>query len=425
MAPGRGESVAVPDPTHPVNAPVVPVVPVAPALQQPDAKQGMGVDDRLGSDVGHEPYTGFGDLTQPLAPLLTEPPKPVHAPAQQRAAPVAGRYRLEGLLGSGGAGSVWTAYDPVLARPVAVKTLPLSLLPDTPSTRDTRDRLDQRFLAEARLAAKLEHAYIVSVFDAGVDPEPGGHGAYIVMSLLRGKDLKRLLAGGWRPTAREACRLLQRVSEALAYAHALGVVHRDIKPANIVLVGRARPVVLDFGLAHQALAQSLDPSPGQSQPPGEVRAADESQEAKGVHTGDTAGSPYYAAPEQFEGQAGDRRSDLYAAGVLLYELLTGQRPYAGQTLSEIRSAVLAGRAPPPSRFNPEVDSALDTIVLRAMARQPEARHANAADLARELRHWRLSQRAAAVPRRRGLAGWLSQWTERRADEAATDAPTDR
>jgi len=272
-----------------------------------------------------------------------------------------GRYVLEQPLGTGGLGTVWSAYDTVLARRVAVKTLPL-VVPE-----HERMHLTERVLDEARAAARLSHAHIVTVHDAGISPD----GAYIAMELLRGKDLSQMLRSGWRPTADQAALIVRRVADALSYAHGKGVVHRDIKPANIFMVGRTRPVVLDFGIA-QMLHQT------------------------NTVGGPALGSPFYAAPEQFEGLECDARTDVYSLGVVLYELLTGQRPYGGTSLAEIRAAVRAASPRPPHEHNPDVPDTLAAIALQAISIDPAQRQRTAGTVARELRTWLATQAPAGT-----------------------------
>lgn len=267
-----------------------------------------------------------------------------------------GRYLLEQPLGAGGLGTVWSAYDTVLARRVAVKTMTLAL------PTGEREGLVARVLDEARAAARLSHPHIVTVHDAGISPD----GAYIAMELLRGRDLAQMLRTGWRPSVEQAALIVRRVADALSYAHGKGVIHRDIKPANIFMVGRTRPVVLDFGIA-QLLHQS---------------------EAGG---GPAVGSPFYAAPEQFDGRECDPRTDVYSLGVVLYELLTGQRPYLGATLREIRESVRAARPRHPCDIDPTVPPPLADLALRALQIDPDQRPRTAGVMARELRAWLAAQ----------------------------------
>jgi hypothetical protein len=264
-----------------------------------------------------------------------------------------GRYALKAVLGEGGLGTVYAAWDPLLSRAVAVKTLRLHA--DTQALGISDDMI----LNEARAAARLSHPHIVTVFDAG----PSEQGIYIAMEPLRGRDLRHMLQEGWRPSPVEAAQLVRRVADALAYAHGKGVVHCDVKPANIFMVARRSPKVLDFGIARVA-----------------------HREAPSVE-GPVAGSPYYLAPEQLRGEAVDRRCDVYSLGVVLFELLTGQRPYGGQTVEEINQAVLGAPLPTARQINPKVPAALSALVARAMARAPAERFPSARHLSMELRHW--------------------------------------
>jgi serine/threonine-protein kinase len=264
-----------------------------------------------------------------------------------------GRYALKAVLGEGGLGTVYAAWDPLLSRAVAVKTLRLHA--DTQAL----GTLDDLILNEARAAARLSHPHIVTVFDAG----PSDQGIYIAMEPLRGRDLRHMLHEGWRPSPIEAAQIVRRVADALAYAHGKGVVHCDIKPANIFMVGKRSPKVLDFGIARVA-----------------------HRETPSVE-GPVAGSPYYLAPEQLRGAAIDRRCDVYSLGVVLYELLTGQRPFTGPKLEQIHDAVLHAPTPLARQANPKVPAALSAIAARAMSREPSARFPSARHLSMELRQW--------------------------------------
>lgn len=275
-----------------------------------------------------------------------------------------GRYALKYLLGAGGLGTVHAALDPLLSRPIAVKTLRLDVVPAQ------REALESQLLAEARAAAGLNHPYIVTVFDAGLSEQ----GVYIAMERLAGTDLRHLLADGWRPDPAQAARIAKRVADALAYAHGRGVIHCDIKPANIYMIGRTQPKVLDFGIARVAQQQILpeimiDTADGATAPPADF------------------GSPYYVAPEQLRGEAVDARCDVYGAGLVLYEMLTGRRAFDGDSIESIRHAVLHTDPKPVHAVHPEVDQALSDIVARAMARNPDQRFRSARHLARALRRW--------------------------------------
>lgn len=281
-----------------------------------------------------------------------------------------GRYALKYQLGEGGLGTVYAAFDPLLSRGIALKTLHLEV------QAGDRESFEQMLLHEARAAAALSHPNIVTVYDAGLSEE----GVYLAMERLHGRDLRHLLNDGWRPQVRQAVQIVRRIAEALAYAHHKGVVHCDIKPANIFMVSRTSPKVLDFGIAR--LAQHPDA-------------------ASSTH----GGSPYYMAPEQLRGDPVDRRCDVYALGVVLYELLTGQRAYSGSTLDEIGDAVRYRTPAPVHEIRRDVPPALSAVVARAMAKDPADRHRSARQFARELRDWLGEQTPA---RGRGLRPSLLQ-----------------
>jgi hypothetical protein len=272
-----------------------------------------------------------------------------------------GRYGLKFRIGEGGLGTVFAAYDPLLSRLIAIKTLHVDL------PRDEREQFNRMFLNEARAAGSLSHPHIVTVYDAGISPQ----GMYIAMELLRGKDLRQLLRGNWRPIHGHAAIIVRRVADALGYAHSKGVVHRDIKPANIFMVGRTQPRVLDFGIASVA------------------HRADDRQSIQG--------SPYYMAPEQLRGQPTDRRTDVYSLGVVLYELLAGERPYKGDSLPEITKAVLKGSPTPLHQLVPGLHPDLEEITMRAMSLDPERRYRSARAMSRDLRQWMVDHPEALHP----------------------------
>ena len=265
-----------------------------------------------------------------------------------------GRYAIKGRIGAGGLGQVHEAWDPLLSRAVAVKTLHFEIDPAAQAT------LDDLFLNEARAVAGLSHANIVTVYDAGRSEQ----GVYIAMERLQGRDLRQAIASGWLPGPRAAATLVRRVADALAYAHARGVVHCDIKPANIFITTRERPKVLDFGIARVAHS-SAAPLPD----------------------GFIAGSPHYLAPEQLRGGAVDARVDVRALGVVFYELLSGRKAFDGGSLEQITTAVFTHHPPPAHELRPGVPPVLSQIAAKAMARDPDERYATAAEMASALRRW--------------------------------------
>jgi serine/threonine-protein kinase len=301
-------------------------------------------------DVPDATPSGLGPDTQPDSQPAPADPTVELRPTLSHI----GRYALKGLIGQGGLGHVHEAWDPLLSRTVAVKTLHFE------TARPDHQALDRLFLNEARAAAGLSHPHIVTVHDAGLSDQ----GVYIAMERLQGCDLRQRLVAGWQPTPGEAAQLVRRVADALAYAHARGVVHCDIKPANIFLQRHDKPKVLDFGIARVAHRSELP-----------------------VLEGALAGSPHYLAPEQLRGEAVDARTDIHALGVVFYELLARRRAFAGDSLEQITSAVLSHHPAPAHELRPGVPRTLSAIAARAMARDPAERYASAADMAAELRRW--------------------------------------
>lgn len=301
-----------------------------------------------------------------------------------------GRYELKYVIGEGGLGTVYAAHDTLLSRLIAIKMLNVHL------PQAERSRFNDLVLHEARAAAGLSHSHIVTVHDAGTSE----HGSYIAMELLRGRDLRHLLSMGWKPTPEQAALIVRRVADALSYAHHRGVIHRDIKPANIFMVGRTQPRVLDFGIARIRQVEGLATRDDE---------ASRFQELVG-------GSPFYMAPELVRREPGDRRVDVYALGVVLYELLAGRRAFTGGTLDEIADAVLHQEVRPVHEVNDAIPRELSDIVAQAMHRDLDKRTRSARRLSQALRDWleSVEQRGATGPRggtrQRVPRGGRSAWS---------------
>jgi serine/threonine-protein kinase len=257
-----------------------------------------------------------------------------------------GKYRIDAAIGRGGMGMVYRGFDIAIERAVAIKSISRAALP----TDEQSGTLD-RFRREAQAAGRLVHPNIVQVFEYGED----GETAFIAMELVEGHSLHQHLAARRRFTLREVARIMTELLDALAHSHAQGVVHRDIKPANVLLNADGRVKISDFGIAR-------------------IESSNLTQ------TGQMFGTPYYMAPEQFLGQQVGPAADLYAAGVIAYELLTSIRPYSGGTPQIMRQVLDLETLPiPPSRLNANVSTSLDEVVLTALAKPIDERFTSAAE----------------------------------------------
>ncbi len=261
-----------------------------------------------------------------------------------------GRFRVIAEIGRGAMGVVYRAQDPMIDRVVAIKTITLA------GTEEERAHYEARFLQEARAAGGLSHPCIVTIYDFGRE----GDTAFMAMEFLEGRELRDLIREAGIPPS-EAVEIAARVAEALAFAHERGVVHRDVKPGNIMVLADGRVKIMDFGIAR------LD-EPG-------VRTA----------TGLLLGSPRYMAPEQVAGRPFDHRADVFSLGVVLYEMLTGATPFAGNDIPQLMYQVMNAAVPPPSRARPALPSVLDYIVARALKKNPDERYGSAEEFARDLR----------------------------------------
>ena len=259
-----------------------------------------------------------------------------------------GRYQLRSLLGVGGMARVYLATDQVLERQVAVKVL------SQPYAQDPS--FVERFQREARAAARLSHPNIVAVFDGGSDA--GLH--YLVMEYLPGQSLAELLRRQGRLAPRRAAELGVEVCAALAAAHTRGLVHRDVKPANVLVGADGRVKVTDFGIVKAAATATL------------------------TGTGTVLGTAGYLSPEQAQGRPVDGRSDLYSLGCVLYALLTGAPPFAGDSPVAVAARHVTDQPTPPSHHNLRVGPALEAVVLTALAKEPADRYQSAAAMAQDL-----------------------------------------
>ena len=281
-----------------------------------------------------------------------------------------GRYELDGIVGRGGMAEVFRARDIRLDRIVAVKTLREDLARDA--------TFQARFRREAQSAASLNHPSIVAVYDTGEDNDGPSHVPYIVMEYVDGRTLRDLLRDDRRLLPERALEITDGVLRALDYSHRNGIVHRDIKPGNVMLTRTGEVKVMDFGIA---------------------RAVSDAQ-ATMTQTAQVIGTAQYLSPEQARGERVDARSDLYSTGCLLYELLTGRPPFLGDSPVAIAYQHVRENPVPPSQLDPEIPAWADSIVLRAMAKDPAQRYQSAADMRTDIQR-ALSGVPVAAPRTMG------------------------
>ena len=253
-----------------------------------------------------------------------------------------GKYEVRGELGRGAMGVVYEGYDPLIERVVALKTIRAEQL-----VGENAKDIIARFRREAQAAGRLSHPNIVSIYDFGEDAGVW----YIAMEFIKGRELKEYFEAQERFSTADAVRILAQILSALGYSHKLGVIHRDIKPANIILLPDGSVKVADFGIAHI-----------------------ESSELTQV--GAVLGTPSYMSPEQIQGLPIDGRSDLFSVGVILYQFLTGERPFTGSSTITMRK-VLEQNPLPPSRFNVQLQGVMDAVVRKALEKRADDRYQSA------------------------------------------------
>ena len=276
---------------------------------------------------------------------------------------ILGRYEIVAEQGRGAMGTVYKARDPKIDRFVAIKTILLHQI-EAEEQREFR----ARFFVEAQAAGRLLHPGIVAVFDVGEDPETSD--PYIVMEYIEGQTLQDLLSeNGKKLPLNDALRITLEIAEALDYAHAQGVVHRDIKPANILITKEGQAKIGDFGIAQLDLTHMTVP-------------------------GRVIGTPAYMSPEQLEGRQVDGRSDLFSLGAILYSAVTGFSPFQGNNATAVCFQV-ANRDPlEATALDPELPAELDTVIARALAKDPAARYQRGLEFAQDVR--KLRERSPAA-----------------------------
>jgi serine/threonine protein kinase len=277
----------------------------------------------------------------------------------------AGRYEIVAELGRGAMGVVYKANDPVIGRPVAVKTIKLS----EQGTGLTRAELIARFQTEARAAGLLTHHNIVVVYDAG--EEDGLF--YITMELVEGKSVQALLDSGHAFPLPRVLRIMEQACNALQFAHENNIIHRDIKPANIMLTGDDTVKVTDFGTAKILQFGTVQ------------------------QTAHVMGTPSYMSPEQVKGRAVDGRTDVFSLGVMLYEMITGEKPFPGESITTVIYKIVNEEPVPPRTIDPTIHPGISAAVMRALAKEPEDRYQSCHEFLEDLRNYR-NVAADAIPR---------------------------
>lgn len=295
-------------------------------------------------------------------------------PRAENPPPSVGPYRLESEIGRGGMGVVYRATDTVLGRTVAVKLIGRDVV---------REQDRERLLREARATARVSHPHIVSVYAAGAT---GDGAAYLAMELVSGPTLAQVLRDRGRLAPREAAQYAAQVADALGAAHAAGLIHRDVKPGNVLIAEGGHAKLVDFGLVR-----------------------DEASGAGLTVDGVIAGTPQYLSPEQAAGRAVDPRTDVYALGVTLYEMLVGEPPFRGPPIEIVRQ-LLDDEPRPPRQLDATLPRDLETIVLTAMAKEPHRRYPAAVDFAGDLRRWLDGEPIRARPAGRLERAW--RWCRR-------------
>src|SRR5271157_2858906 len=277
------------------------------------------------------------------------------APMGDRRSERFGRYEILAELGRGAMGVVYKARDPKINRVVAVKTISLA----GQSPQEERE-YRERFFREAEAAGRLSHPGIVTIFDLGEEPET--RAPYIVMEFVGGQPLDKLLSRDDHTLSVEmALQLTSELAEALDCAHAQGVIHRDLKPANILMTEDGHAKIADFGVAKLNLANH-------------------------THAGRVLGTPAYMSPEQLNGEAVDGRSDLFSLGVILYTLVTGHRPFQGNSAITVSFKVVHRDPVPATLLNTELPPGLDYIISRAMAKDPAERYQRGMEMVLDIQH---------------------------------------
>ena len=298
------------------------------------------------------------------------------------------RYQVEARIGAGGMAEVYRGFDPILNRTVAIKVL----LPQF--ARDTS--FVARFRREAQAAARLNQPNIVGVYDTGADDGT----QYIVMEFIEGRTLGEFMATGRRPTPVQSAEIARNICAALSAAHAVGVIHRDIKPGNVMVTRDGTVKVMDFGIA-RVLGPETAPQ-----------------------TSAVLGTASYLSPEQAQGSPVDARTDIYSLGAVLYEMLTGQPPFTGDTPVAVAYKQVNETPVVPSQLNPDVPARLDAVVMKALSKNPSNRYQSADEFSADLDRVIKGQDVEATPLMAGAAAGAATQVISRPQQTQVLPPTE-
>lgn len=275
-----------------------------------------------------------------------------------------GKYEISSILGKGAMGIVYKAIDPDINRKVAIKTIRFDLVTEGSDSEE----MMQRFMREAQAAGKLSHPNIITIYDVGREQDL----TYIVMQFIEGPSLQRIIASGEKFTTQEVVFLMTKMCSALEYAHKFGIVHRDIKPGNILIDNDGNPYICDFGVARvetSTLTQS----------------------------GTAVGTPSYMSPEQVKGKKVDKRSDIFALGCILYEFLTGKRPFEAESITTVIYKIINEEPPSLAEVKKGLPEGFEHIIGKALAKDPEERYQSCDQLAADLRDLdKLAEKTIAI-----------------------------